>query len=325
MRVGSWRTASTSMGWTTGWDSHYGRPYFIRPDLTTTWEDPRQFHNPMVNTPKVNSQPIPLHQCGLIRRENYHRIDHFLLGRPKRPRKAHIIQHNIAEHQLTPREQKPSLPPPATQKTSKKNIYSFSSSTLNLGNPEFPKSRRYCCNCFRSRSGCRRFWIIFTILLLGGLAAAGFFCGPDTTRSPETPFVMQMNVVVEVKVWSENYWDILMEKLTFEGNLLDGSGNSLESTRASGIANAPRLKRWKTRSFNWYVTSPTPVAAILNADPATALLATSCGILDRSKRSNLQISYKARVFITPISWFGLVPEQDGRVSFPCPIPRTHLI
>ncbi|KAJ3212039.1 hypothetical protein HDU67_004099 [Dinochytrium kinnereticum] len=239
---------------------------------------------------------------------------------------------------------------PKSKKVTFKNAKKFEQIAEESGNPEFPKSRRYCCGIFKSRSGCRRFWIAFIILFFGGFGTAGFFLWPrypvvvvsDPTFSSEgqafqtfgdlskasssSPFTIQLNMQVDISVFSPNYWDVRVDRLTFEGNLMDDSGNPISSTTANGIVSSLTFKKMENSTFQlpisliYSITTPSSIPALLASDPAITTLASSCGLVDPNRKSNLKLSYNAKVYITPISWLGLVPQQNGRVSFPCPIP-----
>ncbi|KAJ3096042.1 hypothetical protein HDU97_006299 [Phlyctochytrium planicorne] len=225
------------------------------------------------------------------------------------------------------------------EKDAKKSKDASSSST---------SKRRYCCGIFRSRSGCRRFWFWFILLFFGGLGAAGFFLWPRyptvvisnptfptdvqafslfgklSTASPENPFVLQINMQVFVSVYSPNNWDIQMSRLNLEGNLLDKSSIPITNAVASGTAANIVISKMENTTFPlpislaYTITQPSSFDTLLTSDPAVAALAISCGLGDQKRSSSLNLAYTARVYITLISWLGLVPQQSGSVSFPCP-------
>ncbi|KAJ3101383.1 hypothetical protein HDU96_009995 [Phlyctochytrium bullatum] len=219
------------------------------------------------------------------------------------------------------------------------------------GDPLHPKSRRYCLGLFRTRSGCRRFWILFFIFGVGGMAVTLFFLFPRyptvvvsdptfpegvqvfntfgrlATASTENPFVMQINMEVKISVWSGNYWDIRMDRLTFDGTMLDMEQQPVDSAKASGTATSVTFKQMENTTFTlplalrYSITRPTAsLASLLASDSAVSTFAMSCGIVDPTRKSNLQLDYTAKVYISLISWLGLVPEQKGKVGFPCPVP-----
>jgi hypothetical protein len=135
---------------------------------------------------------------------------------------------------------------------------STSSGLFIAGNPKYTKQRRYCCGCFRSRSGCRRFFTIFTLLILTGLGLLVFFLFPrqprieisDTKALPGVatvqsygnlrnatsadPYQIVLNLGVDFSVLSGNYVDIYVQRLRLVGDLMDSeNGNVLKPASSS--------------------------------------------------------------------------------------------
>ncbi|KAJ3124854.1 hypothetical protein HK101_006037, partial [Irineochytrium annulatum] len=177
-----------------------------------------------------------------------------------------------------------------------------------LGNPKYAKGRRYC-GCFRSRSGCRRFWVIFLVLFLGGLGAAVYLLFPRAPQvvisnpwfapgaagvvtfgdmakaSVAEPYTIQFNMMVNVSVYSPNYEPIWMSKLMFSGNLLDNSGNVLAGSTASGIATSVMFSPMANTSFilpitlSYNLTKPGSIQSLANTDPGIKLVSQNCGLV----------------------------------------------
>ncbi|KAJ3102007.1 hypothetical protein HDU97_000920, partial [Phlyctochytrium planicorne] len=208
-------------------------------------------------------------------------------------------------------------------------------------------SGRFCCGCFRTRAGCCTFWWTFVVLILAGLAVAGWFLYPRipnvvvsdpyangkglvvsgdlVTASADKPYTIEFDMMTDVSVYSPNYVDVKVDVLNFQGILLDESGKEVNA-RANGQNKDVSFPSMKNTTFTinirltYAITSPgTLIEVVALTDPVLKILAKSCGLIGSGSRPNLRMSYTTDLTIGLISWTGYKPSFGGKLDFACPV------
>ncbi|KAJ3415357.1 hypothetical protein HDV05_005094 [Chytridiales sp. JEL 0842] len=213
-----------------------------------------------------------------------------------------------------------------------------------------PPPRTICCNLFRTRSGCHKFFCVFTLLLLTALGLLIFFLFP---RSPtitllepkilndvsvfqtfgrlenattNQPFQMAINLGVDFTVQSSNYINVDVSRLRLTGSLVSPTASpGLDAASIIGTLEDISFPSMRNVSYTlpmsikYAVTKPSTWTQLSNEDPVIKELVEACGFRDRGTARDLKLGYTATLEISLISWLGIRPTINGERGFKCPL------
>ncbi|KAL2913530.1 hypothetical protein HK105_206990 [Polyrhizophydium stewartii] len=217
-----------------------------------------------------------------------------------------------------------------------------------LAPPRNRRDRRYCC-CFTTRLGCGMFCCLIILLVLGGLAGAGYFLYPrypsfyvtdpyvpagtaslqvssgEATQqgiqaglagaTAAAPYKFWFPLATNITVYSPNYITIGVDQIEFTATLQDSAGGLLTkvtaSTNIGHVDFASMANTTVVVPFN--VTYTTATATDPRTDPAIVLLANSC-----NNKVPIKLHYDDKITITVIAWTGFKPSTSGVLSLACP-------
>ncbi|KAJ3241296.1 hypothetical protein HDU78_001915 [Chytriomyces hyalinus] len=194
--------------------------------------------------------------------------------------------------------------------------------------------------CFPSRRAC--IWSSWIIAVLVGLGISLFFVWPRipavevsktyvpegklgvivsgalATATTETPFVVQLNLAVNVTVENPNYLTLWANKISFSGSLLgiDDKTRVNNTILYGGVRNVEFQGRGATQfvlpiQLLYATTNP---FSLSQGDEALLLFNERCENLPQS----IQVEYQVTVDLALVSWTGYKPGFSGRASFMCP-------
>ncbi|KAJ3413979.1 hypothetical protein HDV05_007268 [Chytridiales sp. JEL 0842] len=206
------------------------------------------------------------------------------------------------------------------------------------------QNRRFCCGCFRTRRGCCTVWILITLLILGGLGVATWLLWPKQpsvtvsdpyarqgiqtvtqtgsflSASPQNPFVLSLNLAVDLNVYSPNKVDIVVNRVSFTGNLIDEFGNRIADSQVNGIATNINFKANTNTTFTLPFTIShtltTPLSSLptlLTSDTTFALLARKCGVFNPSSDQDIVVGYRTELDIQLIMITKSLASNGARV------------
>ncbi|KAJ3010908.1 UNVERIFIED_CONTAM: hypothetical protein HDU68_001916 [Siphonaria sp. JEL0065] len=203
------------------------------------------------------------------------------------------------------------------------------------------ENRRFCC-CFRTRKGCCLVIFLIVFLILAGLGVAAYFFWPRipqitisepflnpttvpftasgslTSASTQQPFVIQMNLAVNVNVFSPNYESITVNNVYFTGQLLNTDNKTpIPNANVNGQSGSVTFPSNKNTQFMMPLTvmySLTSGLAAIASDPALSLFASQCN----GSGGNIKMGYTVSINLAIIAWTGYKPSFTGTTQFPCP-------
>ncbi|KAJ3027863.1 UNVERIFIED_CONTAM: hypothetical protein HDU68_002952 [Siphonaria sp. JEL0065] len=203
------------------------------------------------------------------------------------------------------------------------------------------ENRRFCC-CFKTRKGCCLVIFLIVFLILAGLGVAAYFFWPRipqitisepflnpttvpftasgslTSASTQQPFVIQMNLAVNVNVFSPNYESITVNNVYFTGQLLStDSKTPIPNANVNGQSGSVTFPSNKNTQFMMPLTvmySLTSGLAEIASDPALSLFASQCN----GSGGNIKMGYTVNINLAIIAWTGYKPSFTGTTQFPCP-------
>ncbi|KAI9346245.1 hypothetical protein BDR26DRAFT_1005393, partial [Obelidium mucronatum] len=202
--------------------------------------------------------------------------------------------------------------------------------------------RRYCC-CFKTRKGCCLTVSLIVFLILAGLGVAAYFLWPRipnvkisepflnpntipftasgslTTASAQQPFVVQINLAVNVNVFSPNYESITVNNVLFSGQLLGTDDKTpIPNANVNGQSGSVTFAANKDTQFMMPLTVmyslSKPGLSGVASDPALSLFASKC----TGSGSSIKMAYTVSINLAILSWTGYKPSFSGTTQFACP-------
>ncbi|KAJ3058634.1 hypothetical protein HDU98_005272, partial [Podochytrium sp. JEL0797] len=142
--------------------------------------------------------------------------------------------------------------------------------------------------------------------------------GSLLTASPATPFLVQINLAVNVSVFSPNYATITVDDVGFLGQVLAPSTATpipgLFVTGQSGrVSFAGRSETNFTMPLEILYNVTDPTATIIS-DAGLALFAMRCV----GRGGTIEATYTVDIFLRALRWTGYNPSVGGKLGFECP-------
>ncbi|KAI8830444.1 hypothetical protein BJ741DRAFT_358787 [Chytriomyces cf. hyalinus JEL632] len=321
-------------GWRAEWSSNHNCFYFVDPSGACTWHDPRD--SPPIqaaaSAASVASKPMSQlqdKQSDQVRRPN--------------SAAATAAAFQTASHAA-----------PSRNSTAVINsIHRPLNAQTTAARQRTLDPKKKFCGCFSTRSSCCIFWSVFTFILLAGIAVAGFFLWPRSptvtisepyipstiapiqiagsslaSASASNPATIILNMAVDVTVFSPNYIDIFVSKISFQGQLINPLTNTnMDSAPVNGIATNVNFRSKKTTAFTLMFTVTHPITSgaalqiLTGTDEVIHTVVNECS----SSNGKLPMAYNIQLSISAISWTGFKPMSSGKASIPCPASATELI
>ncbi|KAJ3263198.1 hypothetical protein HDU77_011146 [Chytriomyces hyalinus] len=218
-------------------------------------------------------------------------------------------------------------------------------------------SRRKICLCFRTRRGCIVTIAFLILTLLSALGVAAYLLYPriptisisepyvpaektaDAVRvtgnllqaNETNPFIVEIQLFVNVTVYSPNRINIPTNAILFRGTLLGPDNKTpIRSATGTGEDDGPRVLG-QTNRTNFLSMRETSFVMPLSlsygvTDAAVALGASDVALMLLTERctgqsgvdSRLFIGYTVSVDLSILTWTGFKPSVSGKTAFKCP-------
>ncbi|KAI9336692.1 hypothetical protein BDR26DRAFT_935859 [Obelidium mucronatum] len=283
-------------GWRAEWSSHHKCFFFVDPNGTCTWKDPRErdmetSQNTLANTSAAS-------------------------GIGSLTRKETSIGSTPSTLDLPPR-----IPPLNSRRyccgafSTRKNCCIFvwviilvilaglgtatfflwpRAPTITIGSPYFP----------------------------AGISPVQYVAATTTT-----PAQFAINLAVDVKVFSPNYADIFVDKIDFTGFILNSAPNTpITTAPAHGIAtniNFPP-KRETQFTLPFTVGHPMNVGSSLSLLVGTDELMNTISTRCATESGTLDMTYSVKLTVKVIAWTGFKPTTTGKLNVKCPATAASI-
>ncbi|KAI8616818.1 hypothetical protein BC830DRAFT_167332 [Chytriomyces sp. MP71] len=311
-------------GWRAEYSSQHNLFYFVSPDGSKTWTDPREGAN---FEPEVAVTTTASHDFQITRSGTNNTARHLLGDKPGSPPHVSPLLHGSRISQAR------------------------TETYRNRRRQPLPINRRHCF-CFHTRSSCCKFWIVFTVFLLACLGVAAYFLWPRSPNvtisepyllpnvspieiagsspshaSTASPSTLVLNMAVDVTVYSPNYEDIYVNTIHFMGHLVSpNTGIDIADAPINGLASNVNFRGKHTTTFTMpfavthEISTATVFSALVGSDEAINAVVNQCS----ATGSKLPISYTIQLTIAAISWTGFRPSTSGKAQIPCPATAKSL-
>ncbi|KAJ3014642.1 UNVERIFIED_CONTAM: hypothetical protein HDU68_000190 [Siphonaria sp. JEL0065] len=295
-------------GWRAEWSSHHKCFFFVDTNGTCTWNDPRER---AVVTPRN------------------------ALANANTPRIETLERKEL----LNETPDTTNVDFPTTRYPANNNRYPQNNNLLH--------KQRYCCGAFSTRRNCCIFVWIIVVVILVGFGVAAYFLWPRTPTiiigapyfpsgiSPvqyvagtsKNPAQFAINLAVDVKVYSPNNVDIFIDKIEFNGLILNSATNTpITSAPANGIATRINFPPKRETSFTLPFTVGHPInvgtslSMLVGTDELMNTISTRCA----SASGTLDMTYSVKLTIQAISWTGFKPTSTGKFKVQCPTTAADI-